>query len=306
MLNSFFKKKLPPKDEKGKKKFKWGKIISFKSSIINEDFYDDLEEQLLLGDLGGRQALNIIADLKKGIKELKIEDLVSAKEKLKSILKKKFSTTSLSFLPDRLPVICLMGINGVGKTSSLAKISHYFKPTYPIQVWGAADTFRAAATVQLKKWAETTQAQFISKGPGADAASVAYDTIHSALSKNLKGEPTMALIDTAGRLHNKENLMNALAKLIRITDRFQDKIDRKNFLVLDAALGINSFEQAKIFHEKIGVDGIIVTKMDTLAKGGVMMSITENFKIPILFTTSGEALTDFHPFNLDEYVASIV
>ncbi len=307
MFKKIFQKSKSANETKPKNKFNWKKIITFNFSEINPAFYENLEEQLLLGDLGGKQVILIMEELKQAINQYKIKEISSAKEKLKDILKAKFTSTPLTFSSELNPVICFLGVNGTGKTSTLAKVSYYYQEKYPQQIWGAGDTFRAAATIQLNQWADIRKASLVNKGEGADPASVAYDTVHAALAKaNKVNHQVLSLLDTAGRLHNNAPLMDELGKIMRIIDRFKEKVERKNLLILDATLGINGFEQAKIFHEKIGLDGIILTKMDTLAKGGSIFSIADNFKLPIYFTTFGEQMQDLAPFNLEEYLDSII
>ncbi len=316
MLGSFFKKKSTDekadekkaKSGKAAKKFSWKKIISFNFSEINQGFFDEIEEALILGDVGGSEVVKIMQLFREKIAEEKIKSIDAAQHQLKQIFKSRLVERPLVWDESKLPILVMMGINGVGKTTTIAKLSQFYSAQFPEQVWGAADTFRAAATQQLEAWSKELAAHLINKGEGADPASVAFDSIHSALArKNKTGEnKVLAIIDTAGRLHNKEALMSELKKIVRVSDKFENQVDRKNILVLDATLGINGFEQAKVFHEKIGLDGIILTKMDTLAKGGSVFSISNHFNLPIWFTTFGESLENISPFNIEEYIESII
>lgn len=281
------------------KHFGWKKIFSF--SDINEDFYSELEENLILSDVGGRNAMGILKSLRSKIETRKIRDQETSKEILKTILKDFFVEKPLSFSKDKLNVVMVIGINGVGKTTTIAKLGYLLKKDSEITI-GAADTFRAAAVDQLKEWGRQIGSSVISQDTGGDPASVVYDTIHSALAKN----KNIALIDTAGRLHNKDNLLAQLEKIVKVSDKFSEKVNRVVLLVLDATQGLSGFEQVKSFEERIPIDGLILTKCDTQAKGGILLSISEQFKVPVHYYTYGEKLEDIASFSVDAYLNSLI
>lgn len=300
-LNLFKKKEAPSSLENQKKKFSWGKLFSF--SKLDDRYFQEMEEKLIESDTGGSVSLSIIETFRKRIKEEKIKESREARDILKGIIKNYFKMTELSLSDDRLNVFVIIGVNGVGKTTTISKLAHYYsKQNKKKIILGAADTFRAAAKEQLEEWGRRLDLPVIGQPAGSDAASVAYDTVHSALAKGSE----IAVIDTAGRLHNKANLVEQLDKLERVIDKFKDRIVKKTFLILDATLGQSGFEQAKIFKEKPGVDGIIITKLDTEARGGVLISISEKLKLPVWFISYGEKMDDFSPFLVEEYLNSIL
>ena len=301
-MGIFFRKKDPSSASDVKKenrKFGWKTFFHF--SEIDETFYDALEEQLVLADVGGSHSTVVIETLKKVIAEKKIKAASEAKAALKQIL--------LTYLPhpfslpelDSLQVLMIVGVNGVGKTSTIAKMAGRLGDAKDI-LFAAGDTFRAAAREQLEYWGKALNIQVIGQAQGADAASVTYDAIHSALSKQKK----FCIVDTAGRLHTNINLLAQLAKLNKVVQKFEGQVAKKCFLVLDVTQGLAGFEQVRLFQETIPLDALIMTKMDTQAKGGTVLSICEKLKIPILFTTFGETLQDIAPFDPIEYVDSLV
>ena len=299
MFNLFNKENKENKKLSELSRFGWKKIFSF--SELKTDFYEELEENLILADVGGKNSLRIIDSFKKEINNEKIKNKETALLLFKSILKKFFIEKSLQLHPSKLNVVMIIGINGVGKTTLVAKLCHHFSENNDI-ILGAADTFRAAAVEQLKNWGNRLGVQVINQSSGADPASVVYDTIHSALSK----KKNLALIDTAGRLHNKTNLLEQLKKTVGITDKFPKQIHRITLLVLDATQGLSGFEQVKSFGQYIPLDGLILTKCDTEAKGGILLAISEAFKLPIFYYTFGEKPSDIKPFSVDEYINSLV
>ncbi|HMB01714.1 MAG TPA: signal recognition particle-docking protein FtsY [Spirochaetota bacterium] len=298
-LNKFFGSPKKSGDSKRKKKFGWNKIFSL--SEISDDFYEKLEEQLIAADTGGKNSLAIIEKLRQEIERNNIKTIDRARAALKNIIKNYFYYNDTLLTEDKLNVFIIIGVNGVGKTTSIAKLAAFYAGRGDV-VLGAADTFRAAAREQLEYWGRELGAQVIAQPQGSDAASVAYDTVHSALTRGKK----FAIIDTAGRLQNKNKLVDQLLKLSRVVDKYEGKINKKIILVLDATLGQSGYEQVRIFKEKVGTDGIIMTKLDTQARGGVLISIAEKLKIPILFFTHGEKIDQLSKFNVDEYLDSII
>lgn len=282
-----------------KKKFAWKNLFSLKK--IGEDFYEELEENLLLADFG-ENAIAIVEELRKEIKEQKIKEQEEAIELLKKIISNFFLQTSLEISNDKLNVFCIVGVNGVGKTTTIAKIIHHFQKQKLKCSVVAGDTFRAAAREQITEWANRLKAVVYVNENTNDSASIAYDGIDSSLKKKIN----ICTIDTAGRLHNKFSLMDQLGKLIRVIGKFGDQINFKKLLIVDATLGQNIYEQAKIFKEKIQIDGLIVTKLDTYAKGGTLAMVSNKLQLPIHFVGYGETVEDFAPFSLEEYLSSIL
>lgn len=283
-----------------KKKFGWKALFQF--SQITPTFYESVKETLILSDAGGKTAVAITEKLENKIAENKIKEKEQAESLLKSIIKSFFIPNTLKLSKDLLNVVVFIGVNGVGKTSTAAKLAAHFQNRGIDKIiFGAADTFRAAAVEQLTAWAESLSLPIISPAGGNDAASVAYDTVHSALA----GDKQLAIVDTAGRLHNNAPLIDQLGKLDRVIDKFKDKIFKKNILVLDVTQGTSGLEQTKGFIEKLNVDGLILTKLDSQAKGGIIVSISERFKLPVYFFTYGEGINDLKPFDIDEYVQSL-
>lgn len=283
-----------------KKPFQWKKL--FFGDKLNDEFFNNLEESLIKADAGGKNTLAIMEALQKQIETEKLSEPGSVKAALRAILKTYFVDESFQPVENKLQVLVVIGINGVGKTTSIAKICHHFIKNGKSVSLGAADTFRAAAKEQLEEWATRLNVNITSADAGSDPASVAYDSVHSALAK----EKDLVVIDTAGRLHNKGSLVDQLGKLFRVLGKFEDKIDIKSLLVLDSTLGLSGFEQVKSFQEKVPVDGLLLSKTDTQAKGGILISIASALKVPVWFVGFGEQKEDIKAFDIEEYLNSIL
>ena len=268
------------------------------NSIINE-----LEDRLLLADTGVKTTDLIIEAL---TAELKTQtDCTSPKEKLKKVLMPLFESIEGSSIisegNDKPHLILVVGANGVGKTTTIGKLTKYFQSMQKSVVLAAGDTFRAAAFDQLKIWGERNKVKVISHGTGSDPGAVVYDAIESACTQNTD----ILIADTAGRLHNKKNLMEEIKKINKISNKFKDKISKETMLVLDASTGQNAITQAKEFNEAIGIDGIVLTKLDGTAKGGIVFSLVNELKIPIRFLGMGEQIDDLCPFNAIDFIEAV-
>lgn len=277
-------------------------------SKVDEEVLDKLEEMLIASDVGVDTTLKIIGRIEERVKTdkyLNASELDTIlKEEIASLLEESKSGTSPAFedpLPVKPFVIMVVGVNGVGKTTTIAKLAHQFKKAGKKVVLGAADTFRAAAIDQLQVWADRTGVPLIRQKMGSDPASVAYDTLMSAVAS----EADIVIIDTAGRLHNKINLMNELSKIKRVMEKVITQAPHEVLLVLDGSTGQNAFEQAKQFTAATDVTALAVTKLDGTAKGGVVIGISDQFKVPVKYIGIGEKQEDIHVFNRMEYVDSL-
>ncbi len=272
----------------------------FKKGIFNDNFYEELEYLLLSADVGAAATQNVIDELKKRMTKDKVADVKSAEEYLKQTL-----LDLLYDVPFEIQTPCVIliaGVNGVGKTTTVGKLAHNFIKQGKSVVVAGADTFRAAAGDQLEIWCKRANVRLIKHEEGSDPAAVVFDALSSAKSKNIE----IVIIDTAGRLHNKKNLMEELKKINRVIDREYPGINRKNLLVLDATTGQNALSQAEIFDEALELDGIILTKLDGTAKGGVVFAIAEEMKLPVYFVGVGEGLDDLLSFDAKTFVESIL
>ena len=268
------------------------------NSIINE-----LEDRLLLADTGVKTTDLIIEAL---TAELKTQtDDTSPKEKLKKVLMPLFESIEGSSIisegNDKPHLILGVAANVVGKTTTIGKLTKYFQSMQKSVVLAAGDTFRAAAFDQLKIWGKRNKVKVISHGTGSDPGAVVYDAIESACTQNTD----ILIADTAGRLHNKKNLMEEIKKINKISNKFKDKISKETMLVLDASTGQNAITQAKEFNEAIGIDGIVLTKLDGTAKGGIVFSLVNELKIPIRFLGMGEQIDDLCPFNAIDFIEAV-
>ncbi len=272
-------------------------------SEIDDDFYDELEESLILADLGVDTAVKATDRLRKTIKEQHIKTVPEAKEALKVILVEMLNVgdTALN-LSTKPSVVLVIGVNGVGKTTTIGKIATQLKNQGKNVMLVAADTFRAAAADQLEIWAERSGSSIVRQHEGADPASVAYDGIQSAKAKGVD----VILIDTAGRLHNKQNLMNELNKISRIVDRELPNAAKEVLLVLDGTTGQNGLIQAKEFKNIAGVTAIALTKLDGTAKGGIVIAVADSLQIPVKFVGVGEKADDLMPFEAKEFVEALL
>lgn len=282
------------KDNIGKKIF-----AAFSGRALDDDFYEELEEAMLTADMGVTATEQILDEFKDEVYREKITDTEKAKNLLKRIM-----VDSISYdIPDYdYPlVILLAGVNGVGKTTAIGKLANYFKSIGKSVVVAAADTFRAAASDQLEVWAERANVRIIKHKEGSDPASVVFDAISSAKARG----DDVILVDTAGRLHNKKNLMDELKKIHKVIIRELPNADYRSYIVLDATTGQNALSQVEIFSEAIDIDGIILTKLDGTAKGGVVMAISAEQEIPVVFVGVGEKIDDLLPFNPEEFVDAI-
>jgi fused signal recognition particle receptor len=271
----------------------------FGSGGVDEEFLEELEEALIEGDIGARSAMEIVEEVEKLSKKEKIKSRDDLLEVIRRLLKKYLRTEELDVDPEKTNVLLILGVNGVGKTTTIAKIGHHFREKQGMEsVFAAADTFRAAAIDQLQEHGRRLDFRVISQKPGADPGAVVYDAIESVRSK---GEP-LVIADTAGRMHTKANLVRELQKIDKIvTSRISDGTYRK-LMVIDATTGQNALRQAEMFHEAIGLDGMILAKYDSASKGGIAVSICRNLEIPFMFMGTGEKYGDLEPFDVDRYL----
>ena len=275
-------------------------IASIFTKDFDDEFYEELNDILILADIGMDAAEIIIDDIKQ----------IAKKEKIKTEddLKKRLAASIADILGDDAPefngqsILMVIGVNGVGKTTSIGKLGRYFKNEKKSVLFVAADTFRAAAVEQLTEWANRVGVRIVKQGEGADPASVVFDGLTSAKAK---GED-ITVIDTAGRLHNKAHLMEELKKIDRVVDRVNPDADYKKLLVIDATTGGNALSQVEYFNDAVGIDGIILTKLDGTAKGGIVVAIKQKFDLPVWFVGVGEKPDDLIPFNAAEFATALV
>ena len=273
----------------------------FGKGELTDEFFEDLEAILIGSDMGVQTTEEIIESVRLECKKAKIK----TQDEFTNILKR----TILDILnkgekyEDVYPTaIMIIGVNGVGKTTSIGKMANYYKSQKKDVMLVAGDTFRAAATDQLNEWANRAKVKIVKQGEGADSASVVFDGLTSAKAKNMD----IVLIDTAGRLHVKENLMEELKKIDRVVDKTWPEVNYKKFIVLDATTGQNAISQVKYFNDAVGIDGIILTKLDGTAKGGVVIPIINELQVPVVFVGVGEGIDDLRPFDAKEFVDAII
>ena len=280
----------------------------FGKTSVDDDVLDNLEETLITSDVGVDTTLKVIAKLQdrihrdKYISTSELNDILRAE--IAQLLRRPQSNMPATFdapLPAKPYVILVVGVNGVGKTTTIAKLAYRYKQAGRNVMLGAADTFRAAAVEQLMLWADRVGVPIVQQGMGADPASVAYDTLQSAISKG----SDVVIIDTAGRLHNKVGLMNELTKIRRVMQKLVADAPHEVLLVLDASTGQNAIEQARQFTEATDVNALALTKLDGTAKGGVIIGISDQFNVPVRYIGLGEKMTDLQLFNPDEFVDSL-
>ncbi|MDR3983537.1 MAG: signal recognition particle-docking protein FtsY [Dysosmobacter sp.] len=269
----------------------------------DEAFFEELEETLILADLGMNTALEAVEQLRQRVRKEKLRDQEEVKSALREILAEMISVGDTSLDLSTTPsVVLFIGVNGVGKTTSIGKVAHQLKNEGKRVLLCAADTFRAAAADQLEIWAERAGCELVRQHEGADPGAVLFDALQAAKARNVD----VVLCDTAGRLHNKANLMAELTKLSRIIDRECPGAARETLLVLDATTGQNGLIQAKQFQEAAGLTGIILTKLDGTAKGGIVVAIAKELGIPVKLVGMGEGLDDLKPFDAKEYVEAVI
>lgn len=274
----------------------------FKSfTKVDEDLFEELEELLISADVGVSCTEKILESLRESVIDKKIKEPTLVKDELFAILRDMIGEHEPLNLSTKPSVILVIGVNGVGKTTSIGKIAHDLKEQGKKVVVAAADTFRAAAAEQLTVWCDRAGVDIIKQGAGADPASVVFDAINAVKSRNAD----VLLIDTAGRLHNKKNLMDELAKIDRVIGRELPDSAKETLLVLDATTGQNAVYQAKEFKEASKITGLVLTKLDGTAKGGIIISIREELGIPVKFIGVGEQIDDMKPFSADEFASAL-
>ena len=275
-------------------------FFAFSARELNDEFYENLEEALLTADVGITATENLLEELKNEIFKRKIKKPEDAKSVLAELMVQDIDYDVPEY--EYPLVILLSGVNGVGKTTAIGKLAHRFKEEGKSVVVAAADTFRAAASEQLEVWGQRAGVRVIRHSEGAHPAAVVFDAISSAKAKG----NDVVLIDTAGRLHNKKNLMAELQKICRVVDRELPEADFRKYLVLDATTGQNAVSQAQIFSEDIDTDGIILTKLDGTAKGGVVLAISDEIGLPVVYVGVGEKIDDLIPFNAKEFIDALL
>ncbi len=273
---------------------------TFKKTELDDDFYDELESILVSSDMGAETAMDIMDELRDVCKAKLIKDTERAQIELKNLLIEKLNAEKVEFSYPL--IITIVGVNGVGKTTSIAKMTKYFQKEKKSVLLAAGDTFRAAATEQLNMWAERLKTKIVKQGEGADSAAVVFDAVHSMKAK----DTDVLIVDTAGRLHTKTNLMKELEKINNVATREYPEAKRLNLIVLDASIGQNSIAQVKAFKDSVNIDGIILTKLDGTAKGGVVYPIINELKVPIIFTGFGEGVDDLSVFDPESFVDKIL
>lgn len=269
---------------------------------IDDELYDELEEALILADIGGRAAMEIVEQLRDRVDEKNIKEASEAKNELKSIIAEILTAQDSKLHLDTKPTVILMiGVNGVGKTTTIGKLTSKLKADGKKVILAAADTFRAAASEQLEIWAERNDVALIKLGEGADPAAVIFDACSAAKSRGAD----VCICDTAGRLHNKKNLMDELGKISRVIDRELPNSKKEVLLVLDATTGQNAVNQAEEFGKICKIDGIVLTKLDGSAKGGIVVNIAKRLGIPVKFVGVGEGIEDLQEFDAESFARAL-
>ena len=267
---------------------------------LDNDFYEDLTDILIMADVGVKTSEETVAEMKARVQKERIQDSAEAREILKTVLKEKIASERP---PLKWPMVMLVvGVNGAGKTTSIGKLALRFKNAQHGVMLAAADTFRAAAADQLQVWADRAGVPIIRHAEGTDPAAVVYDAIASAKARNVD----LLIIDTAGRLHNKKNLMDELSKITKIVQREYPEADMRSMLVIDGTTGQNGLAQAKIFKEAADLNGIVLTKMDGTAKGGIAIAIRSELDLPVWYITVGEGIDDLQAFDANEFIDAIL
>ena len=278
--------------------YKFNKL--FTGGVLNGEFYDELEAILLSADIGSETTESILDELKTVVDKKHITCTEDVRGELKTIM---HDLLDFEIPEEEYPLVILMaGVNGVGKTTTVGKLAQLFRKKGKSVTIVAGDTFRAAAADQLTVWAERAGVRIVKQGEGADAAAVVYDALQSAKSKGTD----VTIVDTAGRLHNKVNLMEELKKIDRVIDREFHGAMRLNYIVLDATTGQNALSQVDLFNEAIDIDGIVLTKLDGTAKGGVVLAIAGEEEVPVVYVGVGEGIDDLERFDIDDFVSAIV
>ena len=275
----------------------------FSLSSIDDDFYDELEESLIMADLGASLAAEAVEQLRGLVRERRLTEPEQAREALREILCDMLDVGDSTLqIPTRPTVVLVIGVNGVGKTTTIGKLAHVLQQQGQRVLLCAADTFRAAAADQLEIWSNRAKVDIVRQDEGADPASVVYDAIAAARSRGTD----VILCDTAGRLHNKRNLMNELGKISRILERELPESRKEVLLVLDGTTGQNGLQQARQFTEIAGVTGLVLTKLDGTAKGGIVIAVARELQIPVKFIGVGEQIDDLMPFDAKSFVEALI
>ena len=272
-------------------------------ATIDEEFYEELEESLILADLGVETSTKAVEQLRRRVKEQKLKDNDAVRSALKDILVEMLQVGDTALKATTKPsVVLVIGVNGVGKTTTIGKMANHLREEGKKVLLCAADTFRAAAADQLEIWAERSGVEIVRQHEGADPASVVYDAIAAARARGTD----IILCDTAGRLHNKQNLMNELGKIARILERELPEANKEVLLVLDGTTGQNGLIQAKQFQEIAGVTGMVLTKLDGTAKGGIVIAVADVLQIPVKYIGVGEQIDDLMPFDARAFVDALI
>lgn len=274
----------------------------FKATEIDDDFYDELEETLISADMGFDTTEKVIDDLRAKVEELGIKDASECKALVMNSLRDQMNVPDNAYcFEDAKTVMLIIGVNGVGKTTSIGKLAAKYKNEGRSVLLAATDTFRAGAIDQLKTWAERAGVDIIAQGEGADPSAVVYDAVKAAKAR----KTNLTLIDTAGRLHNKKNLMDELAKMRRVISREYPECYVETMIVLDGSTGQNALEQARQFSSVTEINGIILTKLDGTAKGGIAVAIQSELSVPVKYIGVGEKVEDLQKFDPDEYINAL-
>ncbi|MDO4799660.1 MAG: signal recognition particle-docking protein FtsY [Bacillota bacterium] len=269
---------------------------------IDDEFFEELEFMLVSSDISVKTSHALIKDLREEIKKRKVTDTNKVKAVLRDVIAERLTKSERPRLAAGLNIIVVIGVNGVGKTTTIGKLANLYRTKGKKVLIAAGDTFRAAAIDQLAVWAERAQVPMISQSEGSDPAAVIYDAIHAAKARKVD----YLICDTAGRLHNKVNLMNELSKIFRIIEREAPEAGREVLLVLDATTGQNAINQAKVFHDAASITGLVLTKLDGTAKGGVALSVDEELGIPVRYIGVGEKIDDLDEFQAVDFASAML
>jgi len=278
--------------------------LLFRRNQLSDEVFEELADLLIEGDIGASLAFEIVDSLKNICKKENISSTEEAKKKLKGLLRPYITTSDFELASDKLNIVLILGVNGVGKTTSCAKLAAWAQKAHPSKpvILAAADTFRAAAIEQLKIHGERLGVRVVAQQHGSDPGAVLWDAIDAAKTSTAH----LVIVDTAGRMHTRADLLKELEKLDRVVNQKAGNVNYRKLLVLDATTGQNAMRQAEIFHGAVKVDGVIMTKYDSTSKGGMIVAVSRQFGLPTLFLGTGEGYENFHPFDINAYLDDFV